>query len=61
LRILEIIYNALIQDVIITKRHIYYQDVELFGSQQAVDEVIENICYKYSVPRHNLNIVRNHK
>jgi meiotic recombination protein SPO11 len=39
LRVLEIVYNALVQDVTITKRHIYYQDVELFGSQQAVDEV----------------------
>lgn len=39
LRVLEIVHNAIVQDVTITKRHIYYQDVELFGSQQAVDEV----------------------
>lgn len=39
LSVLEIVYNAIIQDATITKRHIYYQDVELFGSQRAVDEV----------------------
>ncbi|KAH8549575.1 hypothetical protein BGW37DRAFT_501705 [Umbelopsis sp. PMI_123] len=39
LLVLELVYNALVQDVVITKRYIYYQDVALFGSQQVVDEV----------------------
>lgn len=42
LRVLESIYNALVQDTVITKRAIYYGDVELFGSQKVVDQV--NMC-----------------
>lgn len=29
----------MVRNVVITKRSIYYQDVELFGSQRAVDQV----------------------
>ncbi|KAJ2963034.1 hypothetical protein NQZ79_g1916 [Umbelopsis isabellina] len=56
LRVLESIYNALVQDTVITKRAIYYGDVELFGSQKVVDQIIEEMATNYRVPRNSLNV-----
>ncbi|KAG2186091.1 hypothetical protein INT43_002529 [Umbelopsis isabellina] len=56
LRVLESVYDALVQDTVITKRAIYYGDVELFGSQKVVDQIIEEVAANYRVPRHSLNI-----
>lgn len=39
LRVLEIIHEALVTSVVISKRDIYYRDVALFGTQSVVDKV----------------------
>ncbi|KAL8950224.1 MAG: hypothetical protein Q9222_003731 [Ikaeria aurantiellina] len=51
LRILELIHEALVNDIIVSKRNIYYQDVELFKSQKVVDRYVEILSYTFvSVP-----------
>jgi meiotic recombination protein SPO11 len=39
LRVVELVLDGLIEDVIATKRDIYYRDVSLFRKQQTVDTV----------------------
>lgn len=38
-RVLEIIYEALANNIIMTKRDIFYRDVPLFKTQPTVDKV----------------------
>ena len=38
-------------------RDIYYQNVDLYGNQSVVDEIIENIAVLLHVPRWHLNVV----
>ncbi|KAI8067487.1 Spo11/DNA topoisomerase VI subunit A [Gongronella butleri] len=55
-RVLEIIYEALATNVVITKRDIYYRDVALFRSQRVVDRLVDDIAFHYNVPRASLNV-----
>lgn len=57
LRILTIIHDALIRDVIISKRDIYYRDPALFGKQSVVDRVVDDLATTFSTPRAGLNVV----
>ncbi|KAI7884683.1 DNA topoisomerase IV, alpha subunit [Lichtheimia hyalospora FSU 10163] len=56
LRVLEIIHEALVTSVVITKRDIYYRDIALFGTQSVVDKIIDDLSCFYNVPRSNLNV-----
>ncbi|KAI8391460.1 Spo11/DNA topoisomerase VI subunit A [Radiomyces spectabilis] len=56
LRILEIIYEAVAMNLILTKRDIFYRDVALFGKQSVVNRMIDDISFHYNVPRSSLNI-----
>ncbi|KAG0168767.1 hypothetical protein DFQ29_010016, partial [Apophysomyces sp. BC1021] len=56
LRVLEIIYEAVSFNVMMTKREVFYKDVELFENQTVVDKIIDDICCHYNVPRFSLNI-----
>ena len=38
-------------------RDIYYSDVVFFGSQNVVDEIIDNLACMLKVPRHCLHVV----
>ncbi|KAK0618970.1 Spo11/DNA topoisomerase VI subunit A [Immersiella caudata] len=56
-RILELSHEALLSGNLITKRNIYYQNIDLYKSQGMVDELVDNIAYTLGVGREDLNIV----
>lgn len=56
-RIIEMSHEALLAGTLITKRNIYYQNVELFKSQSVVDDMVDNIALTLGVGREDLNIV----
>ncbi|KAK8017315.1 DNA topoisomerase IV- alpha subunit [Apiospora rasikravindrae] len=57
LQILFLCHEALVSDTIITKRNIYYQNPELFGSQDYVNRLVDDVAYTFGVGRNELNIV----
>ncbi|KAK1757142.1 meiotic recombination protein rec12 [Echria macrotheca] len=56
-RIIELSHEALISGHLITKRNIYYQNVDLFKSQSVVDEMVDTLAYTLGLGRGDLNIV----
>lgn len=71
--ILQLAHSAVVSGNIFTKRyfncaasnfkliplrHIFYQNKELFGTQRAVDELVDDIAATLCVNRDDLNIVR---
>ncbi|EGZ75040.1 DNA topoisomerase IV, alpha subunit [Neurospora tetrasperma FGSC 2509] len=56
-RIIEISHEALLSGTLVTKRNIYYQNMELFRSQSVVDEMVDNLAFTLGVGRNDLNIV----
>ncbi|KAJ8653398.1 hypothetical protein O0I10_010944 [Lichtheimia ornata] len=56
LRVLEIIHEALVTSVVVSKRDIYYRDIALFGTQSVVDKIVDDLSCFYNVPRSNLNV-----
>ncbi|KAK3951744.1 meiosis-specific topoisomerase, partial [Pseudoneurospora amorphoporcata] len=56
-RIIELSHEALLSGTLITKRNIYYQNMELFRSQSVVDEMVDNLAFTLGVGRGDLNIV----
>ncbi|KAK4235910.1 Spo11/DNA topoisomerase VI subunit A [Achaetomium macrosporum] len=56
-RIIELSHEALLSGNLITKRNIYYQDPDLFRSQSAVDDMVDNLAFTLGVGREDLNIV----
>ncbi|KAK3942482.1 Spo11/DNA topoisomerase VI subunit A [Diplogelasinospora grovesii] len=60
-RILELSHEALLSGNPITKRNIYYQDIDLFKSQSAVDEMVDNLAFTLGLGREDLNIVATDK
>ncbi|OCL06949.1 DNA topoisomerase IV, alpha subunit [Glonium stellatum] len=55
-RILEIIHDALIADVIVTKRDIYYRHPDLFVKQAVVDRYVDDLACTFGVSRTFLNV-----
>ncbi|KAK6521057.1 hypothetical protein TWF506_001290 [Arthrobotrys conoides] len=55
-RVLELVREAIKLDKIYTKRDIYYKDIALFGSQQTVDKLVDDIASALGVPRRSLHI-----
>ncbi|KIW79776.1 hypothetical protein Z517_06390 [Fonsecaea pedrosoi CBS 271.37] len=60
-RILREIYVAIKQGVTITKRDIYYHDVDLFKNQGTVDRYLDEIAHTCRVTRRDLNVVASPK
>ncbi|KAI4265710.1 MAG: hypothetical protein L6R38_009229 [Xanthoria sp. 2 TBL-2021] len=56
LRILELIHEALVNDVVVSKRNIYYKDPELFKSQKVVDRYVDILSYTFGIQRAALNV-----
>ncbi|KAL8716033.1 MAG: hypothetical protein Q9225_006282 [Loekoesia sp. 1 TL-2023] len=56
LRILELIHEALVESVVISKRNIYYKDPELFKSQKIVDRYVDILAYTFGIQRAALNV-----
>ncbi|XP_012946886.1 meiotic recombination protein SPO11 [Aplysia californica] len=57
LKIMKIIYCLIQENRYCTKRDIYYQHPELYGSQAGMDRVIDDIACMLWVPRWELHIV----
>ncbi|KAH7956822.1 meiotic recombination protein SPO11 [Rhipicephalus sanguineus] len=61
LKVLSKVHFLLLTNTKSTKRHIFYEDVALFGSQAIVDSIVEDIACMLQVPRRCLNIVATSK
>ncbi|KAI2465197.1 DNA topoisomerase IV, alpha subunit [Annulohypoxylon bovei var. microspora] len=61
LQILHMCHEALVSNHVITKRNIYYQNPDLFGSQQYVDNLVDDIAFTFGVGRDALSIVAAYK
>uniref|UniRef100_A0A0B7K5A4 DNA topoisomerase (ATP-hydrolyzing) n=1 Tax=Bionectria ochroleuca TaxID=29856 RepID=A0A0B7K5A4_BIOOC len=61
LLILQLSHDALVSNEILTKRHIFYQNQELFGTQARVDELVDCLALTLGVGREDLNIVATSK
>ncbi|OTB01709.1 hypothetical protein M426DRAFT_265630 [Hypoxylon sp. CI-4A] len=61
LHILHMCHEALVAGQIITKRNIYYQNPDLFGRQQYVDNLVDDVAFTFGVGRDALNIVAAYK
>ncbi|KAK3685212.1 Spo11/DNA topoisomerase VI subunit A, partial [Podospora appendiculata] len=55
--ILELAHEALLSGKLITLRNIYYQNMELFGSQGVVNVMVDSLASTLGVGRWDLNIV----
>ncbi|KAI8993791.1 Spo11/DNA topoisomerase VI subunit A [Trametes punicea] len=55
-RVLDLMHEALTDDIPTTKRDMYYKDIQLFGSQSTVDRVVDDIAATFQLGRADLNV-----
>ncbi|XP_030277986.1 meiotic recombination protein SPO11 isoform X2 [Sparus aurata] len=56
LKILLVIYRLVQSNSYATKRDIYYNNTQLFGSQKTVDGIVDDISCMLKVPRRSLHV-----
>ncbi|XP_053499457.1 meiotic recombination protein SPO11 [Ictalurus furcatus] len=56
LKALSTIYKLVQSDSYVTKRDIYYNDPQLFGSQKTLDAIVDDISCLLRVPRRSLHV-----
>ncbi|XP_070194693.1 meiotic recombination protein SPO11-like isoform X2 [Littorina saxatilis] len=56
-KVLNIMYKLVQEDKYCTKRDIYYQSPDVFGSQSVVDNVVDNVACMLEVPRWKLHVL----
>ncbi|KAF9169342.1 endodeoxyribonuclease [Mortierella sp. AD011] len=56
-RTIDLIHENVCKNTVSSKRDLYYRDVMLFGSQPAVDNIVEDLACTLKVPRSCLNVV----
>ncbi|KAA0706888.1 Meiotic recombination protein SPO11 [Triplophysa tibetana] len=61
LKVLSVIYKLVQSDSYATKRDIYYNDPQLFGSQKTVDSIVDDISCMLKVPRRSLHVLATSK
>ncbi|XP_078092173.1 meiotic recombination protein SPO11 [Mustelus asterias] len=61
LKALSMIYKLVQSNTYATKRDLYYNETQLFGSQIILDGIINDICCMLKVPRRCLNILSTSK
>ncbi|EXV00156.1 type IIB DNA topoisomerase family protein [Metarhizium robertsii] len=61
LLILQLSHDALVSGTVLTKRNIFYQHQELFGTQRVVDELVDDVATTLELDRDDLNIVASAK
>ncbi|KAM8946280.1 meiotic recombination protein SPO11 [Pelodytes ibericus] len=61
LKILSVIYKLVQSNTFATKRDIYYNDVQLYGSQTVVDNIIDDVSCMLRMPRISLHILSTSK
>ncbi|KAF8210596.1 Spo11/DNA topoisomerase VI subunit A [Mycena galopus ATCC 62051] len=55
-RVLDLIHEAVVDDVPATKRDIYYKDVPLFQKQRVVDNLVDDLAATFELDRADLNV-----
>ncbi|KAH9855196.1 DNA topoisomerase IV alpha subunit [Lenzites betulinus] len=55
-RTMDLMHEAVIDDIPTTKRDMYYKDVELFGSQSTVDKLVDDLAATFQLSRADLNV-----
>ncbi|XP_056279019.1 meiotic recombination protein SPO11 isoform X2 [Pseudoliparis swirei] len=61
LKIFQVIYKLVQSDSFATKRDIYYNNTQLFGSQRAVDSIVDDISCMLKVTRRSLHVLATSK
>ncbi|KAG8567349.1 hypothetical protein GDO81_013586, partial [Engystomops pustulosus] len=61
MKILSVIYKLLQTSTYATKRDIFYENVQLYGSQTTVDSIITDISCMLKAPRRSLHILSTSK
>jgi meiotic recombination protein SPO11 len=54
--ILDLIHGCLVDNVVMTKRDIYYRHPDLFVTQSVVDRYVDDLACTFGVPRAMLNV-----
>ncbi|XP_033825780.1 meiotic recombination protein SPO11 [Periophthalmus magnuspinnatus] len=60
-KILSVIYRLIVSNSYATKRDLYYNDTQLFGSQATVDRIVDDISCLLKVPRRSLHVLATSK
>ncbi|KAK2885866.1 hypothetical protein QQF64_020661 [Cirrhinus molitorella] len=61
LKLLSVIYKLVQSDSYATKRDIYYNDPQLFGSQRTLDSIVDDVSCMLKVPRRSLHVLATSK
>ncbi|XP_018416176.1 PREDICTED: meiotic recombination protein SPO11 [Nanorana parkeri] len=61
MKILSVIYKLVQTDTYATKRDVFYDNVQLYGSQKTVDSIIIDISCMLKIPRRSLHILSTSK
>ncbi|KAM3921792.1 meiotic recombination protein SPO11 [Leptodactylus fuscus] len=61
MKILSVIYKLVQTNTYATKRDIFYENVQLYGSQTTVDKIVTDISCMLKVPRRSLHILSTSK
>uniref|UniRef100_A0A7N6ADN1 DNA topoisomerase (ATP-hydrolyzing) n=1 Tax=Anabas testudineus TaxID=64144 RepID=A0A7N6ADN1_ANATE len=61
IKILSVIYRLVQSNSYATKRDIYYNSTQLFGSQTAVDNIVDDISCMLKIPRRSLHVLATSK
>ncbi|KAG8447106.1 hypothetical protein GDO86_014529 [Hymenochirus boettgeri] len=61
LKVLSVIYKLVQSDTYATKRDIYYNDVQLYGSQTVLDNIINDVSCMLKIPRRSLHVLSTSK
>ncbi|KAJ6594186.1 Spo11/DNA topoisomerase VI subunit A [Mycena capillaripes] len=55
-RVLDLMHEAVVDDVPATKRDMYYRDVPLFKTQKVVDNLVDDLAATFELERADLNV-----
>ncbi|KAK9953956.1 hypothetical protein ABG768_016068 [Culter alburnus] len=61
LKLLSVIYKLVQSDSYATKRDIYYNDPQLFGTQRTLDSIVDDVSCLLKVPRRSLHVLATSK
>ncbi|XP_062315209.1 meiotic recombination protein SPO11 isoform X2 [Osmerus eperlanus] len=61
LKVLSTIYKLVQSNSYATKRDIYYNDTQLFGSQRIVDSIVDDLSCMLRIPRRKLHVLATSK
>ncbi|OCH93112.1 DNA topoisomerase IV alpha subunit [Obba rivulosa] len=56
LKVVNLLHEALVDDIPTTKRDMYYKDVQLFKSQSVVDRLVDDLAATFELGRADLHV-----